>query len=83
MQIEDVAAVDARHRPQQPQGRRYLARAREHAPGAERDRHLFAQELFDGLCIARMHLAARPNQRTVDIRDEELRQLAGLAGAAG
>jgi hypothetical protein len=26
-----------------------------------------------------VHLAARPNQRAVDVRDEELRQLAGLS----
>ena len=43
----------------------------------------FAQQLFDGFGVARMHLAARPNQRAVDVSDEELRQLAGLTGAAG
>jgi hypothetical protein len=30
-----------------------------------------------------MHLAARPNQRTVDVRNEEFRQLAGLTSAGG
>jgi hypothetical protein len=30
-----------------------------------------------------VHLTARPDQRAVDVRDEELRQLAGLAGATG
>ena len=83
MQIEDVATVDARHRTKQPKRRRELTRARKHAPGAEGDRHLFAQKFFDGGGVSRVHLAARPNQRAVDVRDEELRQLAEPAGAAG
>jgi len=83
MQVENMAAVDAGNRPHQPKGRCYLARSREHPPGAQRDRDLFTQQLFDGFGVTRMHLAARPNQRTVDISNEEARQLAGLAGAAG
>jgi hypothetical protein len=83
VQVENMAAVDARDRPHQPKGRGKLARSREHPPGAQRDRDLFTQQLFDGFGVARVDLAARPNQRTVDISDEEARQLAELTGAAG
>ena len=81
MQIEDMATVDAGDGAKQLESMRNLARTREHAPGAEGYRHLFAQKLFDGAGVARVHLSARPNQRAVNVRDEELRQLAEPAGA--
>jgi hypothetical protein len=83
VQVENVAAVDARDWPDQPKRGGQLARPRKHPPGAQRNRHLFAQKLFDGFGVARVHLAARPDQRAVDVRDEDLRQLAEPAAAAG
>ena len=81
MQIEDMATVDAGDGAKQLESMRNLARTREHAPGAEGYRHLFAQKLFDGASVPRVHRTTRPDQRTVDVSNEKLRQLAEPAGA--